>query len=56
VTGEFEQLLADYFVVGQSSKPNTFASIGHAVVLVGSHVGLPLRGSVEMTEISGKHG
>jgi hypothetical protein len=41
IAGEFKKLFADNFVVGQSSKPNTFAGVGHAVVLVGGHRGLP---------------
>jgi hypothetical protein len=43
MTGEFKKLFADYFIVGQSSKPNTFAGIGHAVVLVGGHGELPAK-------------
>jgi hypothetical protein len=41
MAGEFEKLLTHNFVVGQSSKPNTFAGVGHAVVLVGGQCGPP---------------
>jgi hypothetical protein len=41
MAGEFEKLFADNFVVGQPSKPNTFACVGHAVLLIGGHDGPP---------------
>jgi hypothetical protein len=41
MAGEFKKLLTDNVVVGQSSKPNTFACVGYAVVLIGGHGWLP---------------